>query len=59
VTAHLKRDGKKKLHITFDADKLISLLTLAGRFSDSSSIKALSTLVNNYEDVMVGFEMKK
>jgi len=59
VTAHLKRDGKKKLHITFDADKLISLLTLAGRFSDSSSIKALSTLVNNYEDVMVGFELKR
>ena len=59
VTAHLKRDGKKKLHITFDADKLISLLTLAGRFSDSSAIKALTTLVDNYKDVMVGFELKR
>ena len=59
VTARLKCDGKKKMHITFDADKLISLLTLASRFSDSSAIKALSTLIDNYEDVMVGFELKK
>lgn len=59
VTAHLKRDGNKKLHITFDTDKLISLLTLAGSFSDSSTIKALSKLMDNYDDVMVGFELKK
>ena len=59
VTANLKRNGNKKLHITFDADRLISLLTLAGRFSDSSAIKALSKLMDNYEDVMVGFELKK
>ena len=59
VNARLKRDGKKKLHITFDADKLLSLLSLASNFSDSSAIKALTTLMDNYEDVMVGFELKK
>lgn len=59
VTARLKRDGKKKLHITFDADKLLSLLTLAGNFTDSSTIKALSFLMDHYDDVMVGFELKK
>jgi hypothetical protein len=59
VTARLKRDGKKKLHITFDADKLLSLLSLAGSFSDSSTIKALSKLMENYDDVMIGFELKK
>lgn len=59
ITARLKRDGKKKLHITFDTDKLLSLLTLAGSFSDSSTIKALSKLMDNYDDVMVGFELKK
>ena len=47
------------MHITFDADKFISLLTLAGRFSDSSTIKVLSKLMDNYEDVMIGFELKK
>lgn len=59
VNARLKRDGKNKLHITFDADKLISLFTLVGNFSDSSTIKALSKLMDNYEDVMVGFELKR
>ena len=58
LRANLKRDGKK-LHITFEADKLISLITLMGRFSDSSTIKALTQLLDNYEDVMVGFELKK
>lgn len=58
LSANLRRDGKK-LHLTFDADKLISLITLMGRFSDSSTIKALTQLLDNYEDVMVGFELKR
>lgn len=59
MMARLKRDGKKKLHLTFDADKLLSLLSLASKVSDSSALKALSFLLDNYQDVMVGFEMKK
>ena len=59
MSANLKRDGKKKLHLTFDSDKLLKLISLLGRFSDSSTIKALSTLLDNYEDVMVGFELQK
>ena len=59
VSARLKRDGNKKMHITFDADRFLSLLTLAGNFSDNSAIKALTKLMENYEDVMVGFELKK
>lgn len=59
MNASLKRDGKKKLQLTFDADKLLKLMSLLGRFSDSSTIKALSTLLDNYEDVMVGFELKR
>jgi hypothetical protein len=59
MTARLKRDGKKKLHLTFDADKLLSLLSLASKVSNNSALKALSFLLDNYQDVMVGFEMKK
>ena len=59
MTARLKRDGKKKLQLTFDADKLLSLLSLASKVSDSSALKALSFLLDNYQDVMVGFEMKQ
>ena len=58
LSANLRRDGKK-LHLTFDADKLLTLISMMGRFSDSSAIKALSMLLDNYNDVMVGFELKK
>lgn len=59
LNANLRREGNKKLHLTFEADRLLSLLSLMGRFSDSKSIKAISDLLDNYEDVMVGFELKK
>lgn len=59
MNASLRRDGNKKLHLTFDADRLLSLLSLLGRFSDSSTIRTLSKLLDNYDDVMVGFELKK
>jgi hypothetical protein len=59
MSAQLKRDGKKKLHLTFEADKFLKLLSLASRFSDSSSIKAIGKLLDNYEDIMVGFELKR
>jgi hypothetical protein len=28
-------------------------------FSDSSTVKALGTLIDNYDDVLIGFELKK
>lgn len=59
MTARLKRSGKKKMHLTFDADKLLKLFSLASKVSDSSTLKALSFLLDNYDDVMVGFELKK
>ena len=59
LNASLKRDGKKKLRLTFEADKLLRLLSLASRVSDSSALKALGTLLDNYEDIMVGFELKQ
>ena len=43
MTAQLKRDGKKKLHLTFEADKFLKLLSLASKFSDSSSISSASS----------------
>ena len=59
MTARLKRDGKKKLQLTFDADKLLSLFSLLSKVSNNSALKALSFLMDHYDDVMVGFELKK
>lgn len=58
-SAKLKRDGKNKLHLTFDADKLLSLFKLLSSVSNNSTLKALSFLTDHYEDVMVGFELKR
>ena len=38
---------------------LLKLFSLASRVSDSSTLKALNMLLDNYDDVMVGFELKK
>ena len=59
LNAHIKRDGKKKLHITFDADKLLKLFSLASSVIDNSALKLLSKLLDNYDDIKVGFELKK
>lgn len=59
LSASLKRDGKKKLQLTFDADKLLSLFSLLSKLSNNSVLKALAFLTDHYDDVMVGFELKK
>jgi len=59
LSANLRRDGSKKLHLTFDADKLLWLLRVAGGITNSSTLKAVKLLTDNYEDVMMGFELKK
>lgn len=59
LNARLRRDGNKKLHLTFDSDKLLKLFSLTSRISDSSTLKALAFLTEYYDDVMVGFELKR
>lgn len=54
----VKRDGKR-MHLLFDTDHLLSLLRIIGGFSSSETLKALSFLSDNFDDVMVGFELKQ
>ena len=57
LKSHAHRDGDK-LYLAFDADRLIAILRIVGSISHSNSLKAISTLANNYSNVMLGFEMK-
>ena len=59
MSACLRQDGNNKLHLTFDSDKLLKLFSLASRVSDNSTLKALTFLTEYYDDVMVGFELKR
>ena len=56
LKSHTHSDGKK-LYIAFDADRLLVILHLISGMSHSETLKALSTLSQNYRNVMVGFEM--
>ena len=56
LKSHTHRDGNR-LYIAFDADRLLVILHLISGMSQSQTLKALSTLSQNYRNVMVGFEM--
>lgn len=47
------------MSLLFDADKLLQLLLLYGNKSSNSSIKAITTLAENYDGMMLGLEFNK
>ena len=53
------RMSKRSFHEHFDTDKLLSLFKLLSSVSDNSTLKALAFLTDHYDDVMVGFELKR
>ena len=58
VTAEVERKGKH-LHLLFDADRLLTLMRLLSGISSSDTLKALAFLSENYNDVKVGFRLKR
>ncbi len=57
VRGHAWTKGDR-LYVTFAADKLIAVLNVIGGISHSDKLKELDKLVDNYENVKVGFELK-
>ncbi len=60
--------GKMKGHVekqistmtlTFDASKLITLVTTIAKVSGQSSLQAMSNLLNQYDGLNCGFELAK
>ena len=58
-TARLVHKKKNEMSITFDTDRLLALFKLLTAVSGNSTLKALAFLSDNYDDVMVGFKLKK
>lgn len=52
-----KRDGKKLL-LLMPTDKLLQLVSLLSDWTKNKTVKQLTMLHDNYDDVLVGFEMK-
>lgn len=47
------------MSLLFDADKLLQLITLLGSKVNNSTIKAITTMAEGYDGMMLGLEMKK
>ena len=51
--------GKKKLDLLFNSDKLLKLMTFLGSKTNSTALKTVSSLAENYDGMMLGFGLKK
>lgn len=48
-----------KMELTFDVSKLLVLIEKAGKISGNSTIKGVSTLLNQYDGMTAGFELER
>lgn len=48
-----------KMELTFDVSRLMTLVERVGAITGSSSVKTLSDLLNNYDGITAGFELKR
>jgi hypothetical protein len=47
------------LDVTYDVSKLIKLIEKVGTYTGNSTVKGISSLLNEYDGVTAGFKMKK
>lgn len=59
VAAYTKLSGKDKLEMTFDVSKLVTILEKVGSLTGNSTIKGVTSLLEQYDGVTAGFDMKK
>ncbi|MCH5326619.1 MAG: DUF4923 family protein [Duncaniella sp.] len=58
MQAYIKLNGKN-MELTFDVTKLMTLLERVGSLTNNSTIKAATTLLNQYDGMTAGFELTK
>lgn len=58
MTSVITRSGKN-IDVTFDASKLISLVSKIAAVSGNSTIKSVSTLLQSYDGMNAGFQMSR
>lgn len=59
MTAYVNAENAKTMSITFDVSKLLVLIEKVAAFSGSTSMKALSGVLSNYDGMTAGFNMVK
>jgi len=59
MQSYVKLSGKDKMTLTFDVSKLITILEKVGSLVGNSSIKALTSILTQYDGMTAGFDLKK
>lgn len=60
VPVKLKVSGSgNDLSFLFEANELLSVISFVGNNAGSSSLKSLTSLLNSYDGLMIGMDMKK
>ncbi|MCC8171927.1 MAG: DUF4923 family protein [Parabacteroides sp.] len=58
LEADVTRAGENRC-LLFNADKLMKLLSMVSSATQSNTLKTVTDLVNEYDSVLLGFELKK
>ena len=58
ITPQIAKTGNK-MSLLYDADKLFKFLTTISAVSNNSTLKSLSTLLESYDGMLIGWELQK
>ncbi|MCM1336245.1 MAG: DUF4923 family protein [Candidatus Amulumruptor caecigallinarius] len=59
MEGYITLTGNDRMALTFDVSRLIKLVEMAGNLTNSSSIKGISTLLNQYDGMLAGFDLTR
>ena len=59
MEGYIRLSGNDKMELTFDVSRLMTLLEKVGNLTGNSSIRAVSGLLNQYDGITAGFDLKK
>ena len=59
MNAYITKTSTNHITLTFDASKLITIVEKIAKYSNNTTIKTASALLNSYDGVTIGFKLKK
>jgi hypothetical protein len=58
INSRATKSGNQ-LNLTFDAEKLMSMMSTVASLTNNSTLTTAMSLINSYDGIYIGFKMKK